>query len=120
MKAVNRVMLSLLPKYLFLCMVLVFVLCPREAFTEPTDEERGVTHNGVVFNIAKDRKIERIGGLYEPEGIDKYFERKMDEVKVRIAGLEEKLNESNKKLDDILIKLELQKTVSESKDEVKA
>ncbi len=119
MKADNKSMISFF-RVQFICVLgLTFALSSFLHGAEDAAQEKGVTHNGIVFNIAKDRKIEKIGGLYEPEGIDKYVERKIDEVNVRIAVLEEKLNESNKKLDDILKNL-AQNSAASKENEIKA
>jgi len=53
---------------------------------------------GVIYNIAEDRKVEKVGGIYEPEGIDKYmkrrfdvFDSKLDEINTKLAALDAKL-----------------------------
>jgi len=82
-----------------------FSLVSPLSFAEEPSSDQGVKHNGVVFNIAKDRKIEKIGGIYEPEGVDKYVNRKINEVNDRIERLEVQVIDSNKKLDAILKQL---------------
>jgi|GEM_PF-1806539 len=72
----------------------------------------GVLSHGVVFNIAKDRKIEKIGGIYEPEGIDKYVERKVNELSERMAKFEAQLDQTNSKLDLILKQLAASSSVT--------
>ncbi len=70
-----------------------------------TQDENGVKVNGFTFNIAKDRKIEKVGGIYEPEGIDKYVERRMNEVAERMQRMEAQLDETNRKLDKLSLQL---------------
>jgi len=64
-------------------------------------QEGGQKKYGVIHNIADDRLVERVGGIYEPEGIDKYMKRKFDEVSAQIAGLERKMADVEQKLDSI-------------------
>ena len=78
-------------------------LCFSANETKTKDE--GVTSHGVVFNIAKDRKVEKVGGLYEPEGLDKYVDRKVSELSERMARFEAQLDQTNSKLDEISKKL---------------
>lgn len=69
------------------------------------DDSDSVKVNGVTFNIAKDRKIEKVGGIYEPEGIDKYVDRRVSELSDRLQQMEAKMNETNQKLDKITMQL---------------
>lgn len=90
--------------------------------SEPTlagEEEKpaeGVRHQGIIFNIAKDRKIEKIGGIYEPEGLDKYVERRTDEVLRRMEKIESQLEETNHKLDQLAAQLVAQSELSAGAD----
>jgi len=67
---------------------------------------------GVVRNIASDRKMEKIGGISEPEGLDKYIKRRMDALDSALAELAEKIggapesggSSGSKELDGELIK----------------
>jgi hypothetical protein len=64
----------------------------EEAKTE--EVEIGVKRQGVVHNIAEDRRVERIaGGLYEPEGLDIYLKRHIDKLTGQITGLETQVTE---------------------------
>jgi hypothetical protein len=56
------------------------------------DTIKGVKAHGVIHNIAEDRRIEKIGGLYEPEGVDKYMKRHFDKINERIRSLEQQLD----------------------------
>lgn len=76
-------------------------------------EDSGVQKFGVIYNIAEDRQIEKIGGVNQPEGLDKYMKRKFDALQEqinaldrKIAGIEEKLEKNQERLDAILEKLQ--------------
>lgn len=60
----------------------------------------GVKKYGVVHNIAEDRRVEKVGGLYEPEGLDIYIKRHLDAFGAKIEALESKLDDFEKKLDE--------------------
>ena len=74
----------------FLCsfffFTLIFLGSPFCGYPQNGDEERGVKKYGVVQNIAEDRRVEKIGGTYEPEGLDKYLKRKLDELNKDLSG----------------------------------
>lgn len=78
------------------------LLCAGEAFAQDAGEERG----GVVFNIAEDRRIERIGGVHQPEGLDKYMKRRFDELKAQIQSLESTVEELQAQMTLVLEALE--------------
>lgn len=65
------------------------------------EEEGEVRVNGVVFNIASDRRVEKVGGIYEPEGLDKYFKRYLVEMNARLDRMEAQIGTLNEKLDRI-------------------
>ncbi|MCM8774743.1 MAG: hypothetical protein NC930_00065 [Candidatus Omnitrophica bacterium] len=72
-------------------------------------EDTGVKKHGVVYNIAEDRELEKIGGIYEPEGLDKYVKRKfdmvlqkMDDLDARMTNVEKELGILQSKLDTAL------------------
>ena len=62
---------------------------------EDEEKESGVKRFGFVHNIAEDRQIERIGGIYQPEGLDKYMKRKFDAMTAKIDELEKKVDRLN-------------------------
>ena len=74
-------------------------------YAADSDQDQGVRHNGFVFNVSKDRRIEKVGGIYEPEGLDKYVDRRMGEINARIDSLEAQVKETNSKIDQILKQL---------------
>lgn len=67
--------------------------------------ESGVTKHGFVHNIADDRNVEKVGGIYEPEGMDKYMRRKFEQVYDDIARLEGKIDGMQSQLESIEDKL---------------
>jgi len=82
-------------------------------------EEGGLKKYGVIHNIASDRQVERVGGIYEPEGLDKYVQRKFDEVYARLDELENRLAGIEKSIEAVKslaeeIKAENQKTTQVS------
>ena len=91
-------------KFKKIIFILIGVLVTANAFSAE-EKDNGVRVNGIAFNIAKDRKIEKIGGLYEPEGIDKYVERRMNQVSEEISKLDAKIEALNHKLEEISAKL---------------
>ncbi len=88
--------------------VFIFFVGSAGAFAaDNADQENGVKVNGVVFNISKDRKIEKVGGVYNPEGLDKYVDRKVTEMTERLQKIEAQIDESNKKLDKLTEQISL-------------
>lgn len=61
---------------------------------------------GVVHNIAEDRQLERVGGIYEPEGIDKYMKRRFDALSDQIKSLDSRLSALESKTDEILKRMD--------------
>ncbi len=86
-------------------MLIVALFLTGTLYAADSDQEQGVRHHGVVFNISKDRRIEKVGGIYEPEGLDKYVDRRMGEINARIDSLEAQVKETNSKIDQILKQL---------------
>lgn len=78
---------------------LALYLIPSTYAEEIIDEDTGVRRYGVVHNIAEDRKVEKIGGTYEPEGLDKYLKRRLDEVNSKIDKLSQGVQVANQKID---------------------
>lgn len=81
--------------------------------TDVSREDQGVSKLGVTWNIAKDRRIENDGGLYQPEGLDKYMRRLIDELSARIDRLAEQNAVLEQKIDQLLEQ-------SESKEQEKS
>lgn len=86
--------------------LIVFCFLSPQAFgATEKKEEQGVLVNGVFLNIAKDRKIEKVGGIYEPEGLDKYVERRINLLDDRLQKMEEQMQETNRKLDKLSLQI---------------
>lgn len=86
--------------------IFCLTLLALPAGAEP--EDGGQKKYGVVHNIADDRQLERVGGIYEPEGLDKYMKRRFDglgeqigSVESRLAGLENQMAQILERLDAI-------------------
>lgn len=91
----------------FVIMVLLVALFVSPASAADDDNstwtpEDGVKKFGVVHNIAQDREVERIGGIYEPEGLDKYIQRKTEELSAQIQSVQNDVQELKKQMTEIL------------------
>ncbi|MBI3306656.1 MAG: hypothetical protein HYZ84_02460 [Candidatus Omnitrophica bacterium] len=69
------------------------------------EKDAGVKSYGVIHNIAEDREVEKVGGIYEPEGLDKYMKRKFDEVNVKMNAISVKIDALTASLKDIDAKI---------------
>lgn len=67
------------------------------------EEEAGVKVNGVSFNIASDRRIIKVGGVYQPEELDFYMKRRFDDIQTQLAQIQE----SQKKLEERIQTIEI-------------
>lgn len=61
-----------------------------QAWTED-EETHGVLANGVVHNIAPDRKVEKIGGIMQPEPLDVYLKRLFDDLSKKLDMMDQRL-----------------------------
>ena len=59
-----------------------------------SQKDTSVRKYGVAWNVAEDRKIENINGIYQPEDLDKYVKRYFEQVFT-------KLNELSLKMDSL-------------------
>lgn len=62
------------------------------AVMEASDKDASVRKLGVAWNIAQDRKMENISGVYEPEGLDKYMKRYFDQLSSKMDQLSAKVD----------------------------
>lgn len=92
-------------KVFFIGLITASFFCGLAQAAESSEPDQGVKRNGVVFNISPDRRIEKVGGIYEPEGLDKYVDRRMREISQRIDSLDAQVEKTNAKLDQILAQL---------------
>lgn len=97
------------------------MLCGFAAGSVWADENdnSGVVRYGVTHNIAEDRKVEKVGGIYEPEGLDKYMKRKFDDLEAKIEGLAEKIEGLTRSIKDIDSKVAQIKTPAKPEPEAK-
>lgn len=65
-------------------------------------EDGGQKKYGVIHNIAEDRQVERVGGIYEPEGIDKYMKRRFDDLAAQINRLDSRMAQMETQITRIL------------------
>jgi outer membrane murein-binding lipoprotein Lpp len=61
------------------------------ADTYVSNKDESVRRSGIAYNIAEDRKVENINGVYEPEGLDKYLKRYMDKLSEKVDQLSAKI-----------------------------
>ncbi len=69
--------------------------------TEVSSKDESVKSVGVAWNMASDRRIENDGGLYQPEGLDKYMKRYFDQFNAKIDQLIERTDRLEKKIDSM-------------------
>lgn len=85
-------------RFIFQAAFIAMVCTPFVRAEDVSGGDQGVERNGVVFNIAEDRQIENIGGTYEPEGLDKYFKRRFDQLSGVVERLEAQVTAMDKKI----------------------
>jgi len=71
-------------------------------------QETGEQRYGVIQNIAEDRKVERVGGVYSPEGIDKYMKRRFDAIESQISELSAQMVSLQKSMEGLREELKKQ------------
>jgi hypothetical protein len=69
--------------------LLVFFSGLPRAWAE--EESHGVLASGVIHNIAPDRKVEKIGGIMQPEPLDTYLKRLFDELFIKMDQMDQRL-----------------------------
>ncbi|HNX69519.1 MAG TPA: hypothetical protein PLL75_06210 [Candidatus Omnitrophota bacterium] len=74
------------------CLASVLSFAGRVSALDVSSQDESVKKVGVAWNIAQDRKIENDGGLYQPEGLDKYVKRLTEQLSVKIDQLSSKLD----------------------------
>ena len=88
------------------------VLAVPAAYAQSEDDESGIMKKGVVHNIASDRRVERIGGVYQPEELDKYMKRRFDEIITRLAEIEARIDQLDGTLYEIKQTMEMKQKKS--------
>lgn len=81
--------------------VIIWTVSQGMAAMGASEKDASVRKLGVAWNIAEDRKMENIGGIYEPEGLDKYMKRYFEEFSAKIDRLIEQSNRLEKKVDEL-------------------
>lgn len=69
---------------------------------DASEKDVSVRKLGVAWNMAEDRKMENIGGMYQPEGLDKYIKRYFDQLSAKVDRLIEQSNRLEKKVDELI------------------
>lgn len=84
----------------------VIWLCPFQLHAEEdvSSVDQSVKKVGVAWNIAEDRQIENDGGLYQPEGLDKYMKRLFEGLSDKIDRLAEQNQRLEQKIDSLIEK----------------
>ncbi|HOW59983.1 MAG TPA: hypothetical protein PLO78_09705 [Candidatus Omnitrophota bacterium] len=89
-------------KISFLAVGSCFLLSPLTyADTDVSSKDVAVRKVGVSWNMAEDRRIENNGGIYQPEGEDKYIKRLIDGLSAKVDQLIAQTNRIEKKLDSL-------------------
>jgi hypothetical protein len=76
----------------FLAVMMGGVSPAAMATMEASEKDESVRKMGVAWNIAQDRKMENIAGVYEPEGMDKYVKRYFDQLSSKLDQLSAKID----------------------------
>ncbi len=87
--------------YIFFLLLMAGAVSAVWAQIGGEDEEDsigGVRAKGVYHNIATDRQITKVSGVYEPEGLDIYLKRHLDAMSGRINELEGDVEEVKSEL----------------------
>jgi hypothetical protein len=66
----------------------------------------GVVSHGIVHNIARDRRVIKTAGLWEPEGVDKYMKRHFDALSTKIDKLGNQIKSMERKMGDMTRKMD--------------
>jgi hypothetical protein len=90
----------------FVMIVALGGLVPSRASAElsASDKDVSVRRLGVALNIAEDRKMENIAGIYQPEGLDKYMQRYFEQLSAKVDRVIDQNNRLEKKVDELISK----------------
>lgn len=84
-----------------LALLITCFAVPLYAAEDEEGKVGGVKAFGVIYNMAEDRTVERVGGKYEPEGLDKYMKRKIEAVQADIKVVNDKITAMQKQMAEI-------------------
>ena len=73
-------------------------------FADSTEKDSSVRKYGVAWNVAEDRKMENINGVYQPEDLDKYMKRYFEQLFTKVNELSVKMDS----LSSQVVQLEVQ------------
>lgn len=89
--------------FLVACLALCLAApCVIMAVTDVSSQDESVRKLGMNFNMAEDRRMENIGGIYQPEDLDKYMKRHFDALNSKIDQLAMQNQRMEQKLDQLL------------------
>ena len=95
-------------KFFIGCLLsVIFSAVSTMAFADSpvSSNDESVKRVGVAWKVAQDRKIENDGGLYQPEGLDKYMKRYFDQIMEKLDRLSEQNDRLEKKLEELTSKV---------------
>ena len=83
------------------------------ADTNGSQPNTSVKKYGVAWNVAEDRKIENINGVYQPEDLDKYMKRYFEQLFSKVNELSAKMD----RLSDQVMQVDAEiKALTKAKD----
>ena len=86
--------------------VLALMLVPIAwADENSTNRSPGVKVNGVLIDMANDRKVDTVGGIAQPEDLSRYVQRKVNGVSDQVVALQNKVNRLEEQMNNILVLL---------------
>ena len=89
---------------------LILTLVPSALADEnSTNRSPGVKVNGVLIDMANDRKVDTVGGIAQPEDLSRYVQRKVDGVSSQVIALQNKVNRMESQMNDMLALLKKNK-----------
>jgi len=89
-------------KIIFLTLLFLAWLPLGSADDNSSNKDQGVKVNGVIFDMANDRRVETVGGIAQPEDMSKYVQRKIDGVNAQISSLQSKVDHMEEQMDNML------------------
>lgn len=89
-------------KEIIFSVLLALTLSPLCLADDSSNPNEGVRVGGVVYTVAKDRKIETINGITQPEDISTYVQRKVAGVDAQISDLRSRLDRMEKQMNSMV------------------
>ena len=105
-------------RIVFVCIMMFLGMTAQGLAADYSEKDVSVRKLGVAYNMADDRQMENIAGVYQPEGLDKYMKRYFDQLSSKIDSLSskiDKLNEQVGQMSALLAKKDAAKSVPQGK-----